>query len=103
MRPRVQLWCIDGKGLTQLEECTFAQAHKEKDLESWVENDTSLLGPNRELKVIGRQVPIEGAGLLDLLAVDEEEGRLVIVEFKRQLTTRDAIARSWITLPQFAG
>ncbi len=80
---------MNGK-LVQLADASFAQAHKEKDLEEWVEHNPSLLG--RELTIIGRQVFIPKVGPLDLLAHDEN-GRLVVIEFKRHQTTRDTIAQ----------
>jgi RecB family endonuclease NucS len=90
MRPEIRLWSIDAGKLVQLAKTNFAEAHKEKDLEIWVEQSPSLLG--RNLSVVGRQVYIPKVGPLDLLAVDDD-GRLVIVEFKRQQSTRDTIAQ----------
>jgi hypothetical protein len=90
MRSQIRLWNVKDGQLKQLPQGSFSENHKEKDLETWVEQDPSLLG--RELTIIGRQVFIPNAGPLDLLAVDED-GRLVVVEFKRDITTREAIAQ----------
>jgi hypothetical protein len=90
MRPQIRLWSVSNGNLIKLSESSFSQAHKEKDLEDWLYQDPSLLG--RDLTVIGRQVFIPKVGPLDLLAVDES-GRLVVIEFKRQQTTRDTIAQ----------
>jgi hypothetical protein len=90
MRPEIRLWSISAGKMLEMAKSNFADAHKEKDLEDWVEHNPSLLG--RNLTMVGRQVYIPKVGLLDLLAVDED-GRLVIVEFKRQQSTRDTIAQ----------
>ena len=54
------------------------------------------------LLVIGRQYIIPNVGKLDLLCIDET-GTLVVVEFKRDLTSREAVAQildyaSWLDL-----
>lgn len=90
MRPQIRLWSVTNGNLIQVSESSFSDDRKEKDLEKWVEQNPSLLG--RELTVIGRQIFIPKVGPLDLLALDEG-GRLVVVEFKRQQTTRDTIAQ----------
>jgi hypothetical protein len=90
MRSKIRLWNVKNGQLKQLPEGSFSDTHKERDLESWVEQDPSLLG--RDLTIIGRQVFIPNAGPLDILATDED-GRLVVVEFKRDVTTREAIAQ----------
>jgi RecB family endonuclease NucS len=90
MPSKIKLWSVINGKLNLLQEGLFSDGYREKDLEEWIAQDTSLLGrPN--LTVIGRQVNIPNAGILDLLAV--ENGHLVVVEFKRQQTTRDAIAQ----------
>ncbi len=61
MRPQIRLWNFKNGNLIQLSESSFAQAHKEKDLESWVAQDPSLLGRD-DLTVLGRQVSIPKAG-----------------------------------------
>ena len=90
MRSEIKLWSVQGGKLSQLTKTSFSQSYKEKDLENWVEQDPSLLG--RDLTIVGRQVYIPGVGPLDLLAVDES-GRLFVIEFKRQQTTRETIAQ----------
>ncbi len=90
MRPEIKLWSITAGKLVDVAKANFSDAHKEKDLEGWVSQNPSLLGP--DLNVVGRQVYIPKVGPLDLLAVDDN-GRLVIVEFKRQQSTRDTIAQ----------
>ncbi len=90
VKPEIKLWSVEAGKMVRLATADFSSSHKEKDLEEWVEQEPSLLG--RELTVIGRQVRIPGVGPLDLLAVDTK-GRLVVIEFKRRESTRDAIAQ----------
>jgi hypothetical protein len=90
MRPKIRLWSVDEGKLVELDRGSFADGHKEEDLELWVEHNPAMLG--RNLVIVGRQVYIPKVGPLDLLAVDED-GHLVVIEFKRQQTTRDTIAQ----------
>jgi hypothetical protein len=90
MKPEIRLWTIRSGKLVEMAKSKFADVHKEKDLEDWVEQNPSLLG--RNITMIGRQVYIPKVGLLDLLAIDDD-GQLVIVEFKRDQSTRDTIAQ----------
>jgi hypothetical protein len=90
MATEIKLWQVTEGQLKKLSETSFSNAHLERDLEKWVESDPSILG--RELSVVGTQIYIPKVGPLDLLAVDQA-GRLVVVEFKRQQTTRDSIAQ----------
>ena len=90
MRPQIRLWSIEEGKLVELSKSSFADGHKEEDLESWVEHNPAILG--RNLIIVGRQVYIPRVGPLDLLAVDED-GHLVVIEFKRQQTTRDTVAQ----------
>jgi hypothetical protein len=90
MPTAVKLWKIDGGRLSPIEEESFAKNHKEKDLEDWISENPSLLG--NDLRIIGRQVNLPGAGPLDLAAVSRD-GMFCIIEFKRQRTDRDTIAQ----------
>jgi hypothetical protein len=58
----------------------------EEHLEDWLERDVAMLSEN--LLVIGRQV-----GNIDLLAIDGD-GRLVVIELKRDRVPRQAIAQA---------
>jgi hypothetical protein len=90
MRSQIRLWSVKDGELKQLPQVSFSNSHKEKDLEDWVKTDPTLLG--RDLTIIGKQIELPNAGILDLLAIDDN-GRLVVIEFKRHTTTRDAIAQ----------
>ena len=91
-----KLWRVDGRSLVQVR---TEPLESESQLEDWLENDITLLGPN--LLVIGRQVETSFGGRIDLLAIDEE-GAVFIVEMKRHRTPRDIVAQvldyaSWIS------
>lgn len=58
----------------------------EEHLESWLERDIAML--STDLVVVGRQVRN-----IDLVAVDDE-GRVVVIELKRDQVPRDAIAQA---------
>lgn len=87
------IWRIDDR-LTRLAPASIA---KEIDLERFIEEDVSIL--NSGWFIIGRQVASD-VGPIDLLALDRS-GALVVIELKRQLTTRDITAQaldyaSWV-------
>ncbi len=70
----------------------------ESRLEDWIAADPSILGLN--LLVIGRQVPTDFGGRIDLLTLDDE-GNVAIVELKRDRTPREVVAQvldyaSWV-------
>lgn len=88
----------DGWQLHEIQDDDLAASYREKDLEDWIAKDPSLLGT--KLLIIGRQYEIETVGRLDLLCIDETAA-LVLIEFKRDLSTRDAVAQildyaSWL-------
>jgi RecB family endonuclease NucS len=57
---------------------------EQRDLESWIAVDPEMVG--QDLVLIGRQVQTK-SGPLDLLAIDRS-GALVVIELKRNLSTR---------------
>lgn len=70
----------------------------ERRLEDMIFHNPSLIGA--ELLVIGRQVLTDFGGSIDVLAVDHE-GRLHVLELKRDKTPRDVVAQtldygSWV-------
>lgn len=71
----------------------------EAQLEQLIEADPSILG--EPLLLIGRQVPTSFGTFIDLLAVDVE-GKLHVLELKRDRTPREVVAQvldygSWVT------
>lgn len=80
------IWRIDSK-LTRLMSANIA---KEIDLERYIEDDIGILDSGWLL--IGRQV-VSDVGPIDLLAIDRS-GALVIIELKRQQTTREITAQA---------
>ena len=62
----------------------------EKTIHKWIENDISLIGSN--LVLIGSKVITDHGKELDLLAVDDE-GDLVVIELKKDKTTREVVSQ----------
>ena len=60
------------------------------DLESWIASNPGIVGP--DLAIIGRQVTTK-SGPLDLLAMDRA-GNTVIIELKRDMLPRQALAQA---------
>jgi predicted Zn-dependent protease with MMP-like domain len=91
-----RIWKIVGNDLKELKRCS---PKTEKELEDWIERDTSII--SEKLILIGRQVTTDFGGSIDLLAVDRA-GDLVIIELKKDKTPRDVVAQvldyaSWIS------
>ena len=78
------LFKIKGQDLESVSASTLQELKlKEQSLEDWVERKPELVG--EPLLVIGRQVQVSGMdNRLDLLALDRE-GKLVVIEVKRDL------------------
>jgi Holliday junction resolvase-like predicted endonuclease len=85
--PQIGLWQVTGEGPRKLDR---SDIDFERYLEDWIEQDPSLL--QRGLKIIGRQIELEG-GRLDLLALDPE-GHWVVIEIKRGAVHRETIAQA---------
>lgn len=73
------------------ERVRFSTLETESKLEKILDADISVLDPS--LMVIGRQVPTEFGGFVDLLAVDAE-GDLAVIELKRGRTPREVVAQT---------
>lgn len=52
MRPQIRLWSVEEGKLVELSKGSFADGHKEEDLEAWEEHNPAILG--RNLAIIGR-------------------------------------------------
>ncbi len=81
-----------------LSEVTRAKLDLEERIETWMTKDPSILAD--DLLVIGRQVPTDYGGWIDLLCLDRK-GDVVIVELKRDKTPREITAQaldyaSWV-------
>ena len=63
---------------------------KEVDIEEFLENHPSIL--DKEIFIIGRQVPTESKGRIDLLGMDKN-GHTVLIEIKKGASTRDAVSQ----------
>jgi hypothetical protein len=91
----MKLWKVEGDALKPVSDAALDQ---EQRLETWIDKDPTILG--LDLVVIGRQVPTEHGGRIDLLAMDRQ-GSSVIVELKRGRTPREVVAQildyaSWV-------
>jgi hypothetical protein len=92
----LRLWEI--KDGSTLKEITKSKLDREERLEEWLEKDISVISD--DLLVIGRQVPTDFGGAIDLLCIDRY-GDIVIVELKRDKTPREIVAQvleyaSWV-------
>jgi len=90
----VGIWRLGNK----IERVAFSPLPSEERLEDIIANDISILDPN--LLLIGRQVPTSFNKVVDLLAMDAD-GKLVVIELKRDKTPRDVVAQlldygSWV-------
>jgi hypothetical protein len=93
----IHLWRIGPD--EQLTAIRSASLDLESRLQEWLIRDISILDP--ALLVIGREVPTDFGGFVDILCVDAE-GDLVIVELKRDRTPREVTAQAldyaaWVT------
>jgi hypothetical protein len=89
------LWAVSDEKLTPLPK---HRLDSEDRLETWIAQDPSLLG--MDVLIIGRQVTTSFGKRIDLLAIDDE-GNLVIIELKRDMTSRETVAQvldyaSWV-------
>jgi hypothetical protein len=93
---QVHLWEVVSD--TELREIPSDRIDLEGRLEGWLVSHISALDPN--LLVIGRQVPTDFGGVIDLLCLDSA-GDTVVVELKKGQTPREVSAQtldyaSWV-------
>lgn len=98
MAQEIRLWEINEGD--QLSEVSISKLNFEDRIESWLENDISIISD--ELMVIGRQVKTSYGGKIDILCIDIN-GDVVIIELKRDKTPRDITAQvldygSWVEI-----
>jgi len=97
MPAEIRIWEISDDG--SLNSIPNTQINLEEQLETWIEQDISIISPN--YMVIGRQVTTDFGGVIDLLCLDSS-GDIVVVELKRGKTPREVTAQaldyaSWVT------
>lgn len=90
----VGIWRLGKK----VERVQFTAMPSEERLEAILDEDISILDPN--LLLIGRQVPTRFGKVIDLLGMDAD-GKLVVIELKRNRTPREVVAQlldygSWV-------
>ena len=96
MAEEVRIWQVDnGDALTEIKR---SKLDLEARIEKWISDDISLLSPH--LLVIGQQVETASGNFIDLLCLDDI-GSVVIVELKRDKTSREVTAQaldyaSWV-------
>ena len=91
MATEIKVWQIEDKELTPIDTSMAKAGRTEsKDLEQWIKSHPDVLG--EDLLIIGEQVQTK-SGPLDLLAVDKS-GAVVIIELKRDLIPRQALAQA---------
>ena len=71
----------------------FETGHKEKLLQTWLENNADAIVEDGRLMLIGREVTTNLGKSIDLLALDRE-GDAVIIELKRGETPRTTLAQA---------
>jgi len=92
MTTKIKVWQInDDDKLVPIKTCMAESGRDEPhDLQTWISNNPELLGD--DLLIIGEQVETI-SGYMDFLAVDSS-GNTVIVELKRDLIPREALAQA---------
>lgn len=71
----------------------FQEDHTEKTLQDWLASNPEGILEDSELMIIGREVPTNLGGYIDLLGVDRA-GNVVVVELKRAKTPRATVAQA---------
>jgi len=92
MATQIRTWqIVDGK-LELIDTSLEAQGRTEPyDLEPWIASNPDIIGP--DIAIIGRQVLSE-SGPIDLLGIDKS-GNVVLVELKRGMLPREALAQAF--------
>jgi hypothetical protein len=91
MATQIKVWEIKQGKLVAVPDAALGDSHREAEIEGWICETPELLG--EDLLVISRQLDIPSVGRLDLLCMDAT-GKLVIVELKRDLSPREAVAQA---------
>lgn len=91
MGTEIKVWQISSNHINATEDAALAFEHLESELENWIVECPDIVGD--DLLIIARQKEVRGVGRLDLLAI-RLNGELVIVELKRDMAPRDAVAQA---------
>jgi hypothetical protein len=89
----MRLFKVADGTFTEYKEADFKGEHREKTLESWLEQNPDAIVEDGMLLIIGRQVKTDLNSYIDLLALDRT-GNTVVIELKRDRTPRDVIAQA---------
>jgi len=91
MGTEIKVWQVRDRTLVPLGETLASVGRRETDdLEAWILSEPAILGS--DIIIIGSQVQTR-SGPLDLLGIDFE-GNTVIVELKRDMIPREAVAQA---------
>lgn len=71
----------------------FQADHEEEVIERWLESNSHTILEDGGVAIIGRQVPTNLGGRIDLIGLDRA-GSVVVIELKRDRTPRDTIAQA---------
>lgn len=93
MATEIKAWQIVNGKLEPIETTMSGTGRKEEDLEDWIKEKPEILG--QDILIIGKQVPTESgqSGRIDFLGIDKS-GNLIIIELKRDMLSRDALAQA---------
>lgn len=91
MGTEIKVWQVSDNHIKAVEDVSLASEHLESELENWIVECPDILGD--DLLIISKQKKVQGVGRWDLLAI-QPDGELVIVELKRDMTPRDAVAQA---------
>ncbi|WP_342360258.1 hypothetical protein [Terrarubrum flagellatum] len=91
----MRIWKASGDHLVEM---PIASLDREERLQNWLAADLGILGLDALL--IGREVPTDFGGFIDILALDRD-GKIIIIETKRHRTPREVVAQvldyaSWV-------
>lgn len=71
----------------------FNEHYREKDLETWLEQNPTVVTDGEPILLIARQPPTPASGTPDLIGLDAD-GNTVIIELKQGRTPRDVLAQA---------
>ena len=91
MATEIKVWKIVNSNLELIATTMIEAGRKEtEDLEKWIKSNPLILG--QDILIIGEQVPTK-PGPIDFLGIDKS-GNLIIIELKRDMLPRDALAQA---------